>query len=714
MEDDDPWSMTVKIVGQTIDADEAVFAAAVLLHPTQPHELRGLPSGRSRLVSLADPAGFLEALSSLKDNNGIYYTLNPVRSDLGDAAAKVGDVTQRWNILIDCDPVKAEPDGMATDQEKGEALKLAAAVMEYLTGEGWPSPVVIDSGNGGHLIYRTDLPSNDHARVLIGRLLRALAARFDGAGAKVDTKVHNASRISKLPGTLVRKGANRAERPWRMARLQWKPDEMAPVTAAQVEAVAGLEKDHPPTIPMDPWQMIVKEGPDRAGAYVRSAIERELARAVLAPDGERNNTLNDAAFSIGQFVGAGLADRTDVEIQLAEAARRCGLGYSETLKTIQSGLEAGIQSPRELPDSAKPRPARPKLDPDERLITLASEIEPRRVRWLWPDRIPIGKLTTFAGWGGMGKSFVTMDLAARISRGDEIPGMGGECFEPGNVLILNTEDDPDDTSVPRLIVAKADLRKIGFATAKVLGQFTLADLDNLDLMVRQMGGVRLLVIDPATAHLGDINDHKNSELRGLLMPLSLWAMHRQIAVVLVTHVNKPQAGKVEAMARVVGSVAWVNAVRAAVMFARDPNDKTRRLFVPFKANNAPERKGLAYRIVPTETLARVEWLEEVDTSADEALSNAAPQTSKDMAAAILRSVVGAEEVHCHEVVDRANKMLGEEHDIDWWGRVLKKAGGDKRRRGFAGRMMWYFPSARKTGDGYDGTGGTDGNGGTDG
>jgi hypothetical protein len=260
---------------------------------------------------------------------------------------------------------------------------------------------------------------------------------------------------------------------------------------------------------------------------------------------------------------------------------------------------------------------------DASLVILASQVKTRKVEWLWPNRIPIGKLTTFAGWGGLGKSFVTMDLASRISRGDEIPGLRGECFETGSVLILNTEDDPDDTSVPRLIEAGADLQRIGFARSEVLGQFTLADLRLLDRMLGELGDVRLVVIDPATAHLGKANDHKNAELRELLMPLSLWAMERRVAVILVTHVNKPQAGKVEAMARVVGSVAWVNAVRAAVMFARDPEDKSKRLFIPFKSNNSPEQKGLRYEIEATDDLARVRWLDEVETSADEALNHVA-------------------------------------------------------------------------------------------
>jgi hypothetical protein len=87
-----------------------------------------------------------------------------------------------------------------------------------------------------------------------------------------------------------------------------------------------------------------------------------------------------------------------------------------------------------------------------------------------------------------------------------------------------------------------------------------------------------------------------------------------------THVNKPQGAKVEAMMRVMGSVAWVNTVRAAHMFTKDPNDPERRLFVGMKLNIGRERKGLAYRIVTLpDDRATVEWLGEVDTTADEAV-----------------------------------------------------------------------------------------------
>ena len=46
-----------------------------------------------------------------------------------------------------------------------------------------------------------------------------------------------------------------------------------------------------------------------------------------------------------------------------------------------------------------------------------SDVEPEDVTWLWQDRIPFGKLTLICGDPGLGKSFVTLDCAARFSRG---------------------------------------------------------------------------------------------------------------------------------------------------------------------------------------------------------------------------------------------------------------------------------------------------------
>jgi AAA domain len=96
--------------------------------------------------------------------------------------------------------------------------------------------------------------------------------------------------------------------------------------------------------------------------------------------------------------------------------------------------------------------------PPQVIRTRASEVVTKPVEWLWDKRIPRGKVSMFDGDPDVGKSVITMDLAARVSRGRTFPD-GAEC-EAGHVLIVNVEDAKDDTIVPRLKAHGADLERI--------------------------------------------------------------------------------------------------------------------------------------------------------------------------------------------------------------------------------------------------------------
>src|SRR5207244_3079079 len=133
----------------------------------------------------------------------------------------------------------------------------------------------------------------------------------------------------------------------------------------------------------------------------------------------------------------------------------------------------------------------------------ASSVTPRKVDWLWPGRLPLGKLITFAGPGGIGKTFVLCDITARITAGLEWPCCGGELAELGHVLFLSAEDDPDDTLVPRLIECGARLDRVHFLKNQVQDYFTLGDLKTLDRALAEIAEpVRLVVLDPPTSFLG--------------------------------------------------------------------------------------------------------------------------------------------------------------------------------------------------------------------
>ncbi len=115
-----------------------------------------------------------------------------------------------------------------------------------------------------------------------------------------------------------------------------------------------------------------------------------------------------------------------------------------------------------------------------------SDVDPERVRWLWPGRLPLGKLVVLDGDPGVGKSTLALDIAARLSTGRGWPD-GGTC-PPGGVLILSAEDGLADTIRPRLDAAGGDPTRVHALTeVRYVGEDgqlrarppTLSDVDEL-------------------------------------------------------------------------------------------------------------------------------------------------------------------------------------------------------------------------------------------
>lgn len=188
----------------------------------RPHTEAGFFDG-AHLVEMAQAAFRLSRIAK-----GAYFTLNPLHPDLlarrcnrvawageGELAKDKDVLCRRW-LLVDVDPLR---DALisATNEEKAAARQTAEAVRAHLRAQGWPEPIVADSGNGYHLLYRVDLPAADGG--LVEGVLRALAERFDTDRVKIDRKVFNPGRICKLPGTWVRKGDHTVHRPHRRAQL---------------------------------------------------------------------------------------------------------------------------------------------------------------------------------------------------------------------------------------------------------------------------------------------------------------------------------------------------------------------------------------------------------------------------------------------------------------------------------------------------------------
>lgn len=259
-----------------------------------------------------------------------------------------------------------------------------------------------------------------------------------------------------------------------------------------------------------------------------------------------------------------------------------------------------------------------------------SDVQPEPIQWLWPSRIAMRKITLLVGDPGLGKSTVTLDIAARTSTGSAWPD-GAKIGPPAGVVIISAEDDPADTIRPRLDAAGADVDRIVMVSAveysanggKHERSFSLADVPALESAIDQTPDCRLVIIDPVTAFLGATDSHKNAEVRTMLSPIGELARRAGVAVLIVSHLNKAAGGS--AIYRASGSLAFAAAARAVWLVVKQPHDLTNsvRLMLPVKNNIGNDRTGLAYTLrnnAGSEQPFVIWKADPVTTTADEALT----------------------------------------------------------------------------------------------
>ena len=269
-------------------------------------------------------------------------------------------------------------------------------------------------------------------------------------------------------------------------------------------------------------------------------------------------------------------------------------------------------------------------------IVMSSAPPAERPRWLWPKRIPLGCLTLLAGEPQTGKSYLTLDIAARTSRGGPWPGETVDVQDtneqetavkqlgPGSVLLVCIEDNWRDTIRPRLVALGADLSKIRYLS---FGESLPTDMRMECLLenLYKMDDCRLIVIDPITAFLNELGGSGGSQGRRLVYLLAECVRGRSIALVMVTHLR---GGKVKTMHRPSGNDALVRAARAVWLLENDHANPERRLLLPIKNNLAAATGGLAFTLEPVGDgqYARLQWEDEpVPVTADDFLRDVPQQ-----------------------------------------------------------------------------------------
>ena len=250
---------------------------------------------------------------------------------------------------------------------------------------------------------------------------------------------------------------------------------------------------------------------------------------------------------------------------------------------------------------------------DLELIT-ASEIEPKEVEFLWYPYFPLGKVSIVQGDPGDGKSTFLLDIAAKLTNGEILPFSEPDTPpEPIKVIYQTTEDDADDTVVPRFIRAGGNRDRLIFIKEdkKTL---TFAD-DRIDEAIKRTGA-KVLILDPLSSYIGDCSLNSANEVRPKFNYLIRYAKENHCCIIVVNHLNKGDLQKV--LYRTPGSIDVVGAVRSVVTIIRDSDDRDKRYFVQTKSNLA--KSGSAFTFSIDEN--GITYLEEVDVTPEELMNNA--------------------------------------------------------------------------------------------
>jgi hypothetical protein len=281
----------------------------VLFTPGDVIELRVLYSSRRTDSGyFADFDAAATAAEELDGRGPIYVTMNRVhpallaraRNRMREYARETTsdhDIVRIRHVLFDFDPER--PAGISSsDEEHAAALARAEDCRQWLIDRGAPEGALIiaDSGNGAHVLLRTDLPNDADHRALVARCTEAVAFRCAGAGVGVDLKTVNPARITKCYGTLAAKGDDTPDRPHRRSGLLVVPQALTAVSADFLALNLAILAPVPPqpergartAFDLDAW---LEAHTEALGAYRVSAWQggRKIVFAVCPFDPTHTN-----------------------------------------------------------------------------------------------------------------------------------------------------------------------------------------------------------------------------------------------------------------------------------------------------------------------------------------------------------------------------------------------------------------------------------------
>lgn len=504
---------------------------------------------------------------------------------------KAVDITGLVALYADIDfKHDGKPDGM----DRVDAMTLVNKLSNLL---GTDPVGIVASGNGIQPYWRVERVDVDFGRQVLSWWRYSVLAIAAEMQVYVDSQVFDLPRILRTPGPPNLKD------PHNPKNTTWVPKLGYPLTRTDL---FQLMQAHP--IPelaeknskydrrggdLSPRDSVRYFTVDQAQRYWEEHILSDLRET---PEGAGfNSALNCAAFNLAAFVPAFLTHEEAESILSDECARRWGSANQQDWATIDSGMRACSWEAYVTPEDLANNPFWDfyessiveqaeetievafieaesdvqQLGPGRRLVMQsAADIKMTGTRWLWREGktcwIPLGGLTLMGGREGVAKSTWCFKIAADITNGT-LPGH--HFGKPKDVIICATEDGWGSTIKPRLIAAGADVSRIwrvDVAQNEIMMGLTLPkDVTALATAIKEKD-VALVILDPllGTIGSGDLDTHKDSDVRIALEPISRLADESGASFIGLIHVNKSTGG--DLATRFMGSRAFIAVARAAL------------------------------------------------------------------------------------------------------------------------------------------------------
>jgi putative DNA primase/helicase len=628
-----------------------------LLRPDGPWVLTAIiPDGGTCTATFTDPEAARKFIAhQVKQEKNLYYTINPCRTVM-EVKPKKSDIAAAEYLYVDVDPAKDE-----TPEEFKTGI---LPVIESFRPE--PS-FIVDSGNGIQALWRLEQQvalDDPGIAVEVEARNHALAEQL---GADASTR--NIDRLFRLPGTI--NYPNRAKR--KLGRTKCR---------------AKLIKSEPLSHRLSAFPPKQAAGAKEKGQEQSTGSEilaQNVAALLYVPGNGSYKTRSEMLFAF--LIGALRADiADDVIINACLDSEYESGGIHEHVK--ENGGRSYLQ--RQLDKARAELTNKPGRQLTTRSVDQFQHIE---LEWMWWPFVPQGMVTLIFGEGGVGKSTITLDMAARMSRGRLMPDFGGESNStaPASVLILTKEDDVSRIIRPRLEAARADLTRVhmvGHRDHNDPAQFSpIQQLDSnlaqLESEIVRLGDVKLVIIDPVTDFSGKLDLYRDSDIRTLLTPLNRLAARHDLSIIILVHINKKEDQR--ARYRAMGGVGFINVPRSAVLVTPDPDDAERKLMVQVKQNLlGGSERAAAFGMQSVRGYAKIKWEPELFTaSADELLTKSTKKAKKQEAIDLLRKWLAKKPLSATQLQKRAM-----EAGIGW--RTVKAAKEEAGVESYRVRKSWYW------------------------